>query len=194
MSDITVTVSNEIILEATVVDIESTATLLPEISEAITVTEQEITAEVVIQETLHTTLSIGPKGEKGEAGDLGITGATGEGLHIDAYDLIANISLYDSEDLGFVFFATDEGKIYFRSSLTPGVWSGGYTLSDGAQGESAYEVAVLGGYEGTEEAWLASLVGEQGVQGEQGIYTGPTIFISLTEPPEGVDGDIWIEA
>ena len=38
----------------------------------------------------------------------------------------------------------------------------------GTRGYSAYEVAVLNGYEGTEEEWLESLVGPQGPQGEQG--------------------------
>lgn len=36
------------------------------------------------------------------------------------------------------------------------------------RGYSAYEVAVLNGYTGTEEEWLASLVGAKGDKGEQG--------------------------
>ena len=39
----------------------------------------------------------------------------------------------------------------------------------GLKGESAYELAVQEGFEGTEEEWLASLVGPQGPQGIQGI-------------------------
>ena len=35
-------------------------------------------------------------------------------------------------------------------------------------GKSAYEIAVMNGFEGTEEEWLASLKGEAGVQGEKG--------------------------
>jgi hypothetical protein len=38
----------------------------------------------------------------------------------------------------------------------------------GPPGESAYEVAVEGGFAGTEAEWLASLVGPQGAMGEQG--------------------------
>lgn len=38
----------------------------------------------------------------------------------------------------------------------------------GADGKSAYEIAVDNGFEGTEEEWLASLKGERGPQGEQG--------------------------
>lgn len=37
------------------------------------------------------------------------------------------------------------------------------------QGLSAYEIAVEKGYEGTEEEWLMSLKGQDGIQGERGI-------------------------
>ncbi len=40
---------------------------------------------------------------------------------------------------------------------------------DGQDGLSAYEIAVNGGFVGTEAQWLASLEGPQGVQGPQGI-------------------------
>lgn len=56
-------------------------------------------------------------------------------------------------------------------------------------GESAYQVAVRNGFEGTEEAWLESLrgeSGEQGPQGEQGLQgeRGPQ-----GEPgPQGLTG------
>lgn len=36
------------------------------------------------------------------------------------------------------------------------------------RGYSAYEIAVLHGFVGTEEEWLVSLRGEQGIQGIQG--------------------------
>jgi hypothetical protein len=35
-------------------------------------------------------------------------------------------------------------------------------------GKSAYEIAVMNGFDGTEEEWLASLKGEQGERGEKG--------------------------
>lgn len=38
----------------------------------------------------------------------------------------------------------------------------------GGRGYSAYEIAVQQGFEGTEEEWLASLVGPEGKQGEPG--------------------------
>ena len=40
------------------------------------------------------------------------------------------------------------------------------------RGYSAYEVAVLEGFEGTKEEWLASLVGPQGDRGNSGVYIG----------------------
>lgn len=43
---------------------------------------------------------------------------------------------------------------------------------DGANGKSAYEVAVDNGFEGTEAQWLASLKGDKGDKGDTGA-TGP---------------------
>ncbi len=44
---------------------------------------------------------------------------------------------------------------------------------DGENGKSAYELAVDNGYTGTEEEWLASLVGAKGDKGEQGEQGQP---------------------
>ena len=49
---------------------------------------------------------------------------------------------------------------------------------------SAYQIAVNHGFKGTEEEWLESLKGEQGLQGESGVWSG------AEEPPEGYD--VWI--
>lgn len=43
----------------------------------------------------------------------------------------------------------------------------------GADGKSAYEIAVDNGFEGTEEEWLASLKGERGETGAQGEQGPP---------------------
>lgn len=53
------------------------------------------------------------------------------------------------------------------------------TLVIGAEGKSAYQVAVKNGFEGTEEEWLASLKGDPGADGKDGAdgYT----------PQKGVD-------
>lgn len=42
------------------------------------------------------------------------------------------------------------------------------SMTPGTDGKSAYEIAQLHGFEGTEEEWLLSLKGEQGIQGVQG--------------------------
>ncbi len=39
---------------------------------------------------------------------------------------------------------------------------------DVIRGKSAYEIAVMNGFDGTEQEWLASLIGPQGIQGKQG--------------------------
>ena len=44
---------------------------------------------------------------------------------------------------------------------------------DGADGKSAYQIAVDSGFDGTEQAWLASLKGEKGDKGDTGA-TGAT--------------------
>ena len=58
-------------------------------------------------------------------------------------------------------------------------------IHTGPEGKSAYEVAVEEGYTGTEEEWLASLVGpqgQQGIQGETGEAAGfGTVSVSLQE-------------
>ena len=59
----------------------------------------------------------------------------------------------------------------------------GSTGPTGASGASAYEIAVEEGFVGTEDEWLASLVGPPGIQGPQGETgaTGP-------QGPAGEDG------
>ena len=52
-------------------------------------------------------------------------------------------------------------------------------VAEGANGKSAYEIAIENGFEGTEQEWLESL------QGESGIYIGE-------ELPEDTDVEVWI--
>jgi hypothetical protein len=52
--------------------------------------------------------------------------------------------------------------------------------------DSAYEVAKINGFVGTEEEWLESLIGPQGNPG--GIYP---ITVSTSAPSGGNDGDLW---
>lgn len=51
----------------------------------------------------------------------------------------------------------DDGNLYNLVDLL---------MAGGTGGESAYEIAVRHGFEGTEEAWLASLKGPKGDKGE----------------------------
>lgn len=51
----------------------------------------------------------------------------------------------------------------------------------GADGKSAYEIAVENGFEGTEEEWLASLKGEDGADGTNGASV---TVISVERSPE----------
>ena len=62
----------------------------------------------------------------------------------------------------------------------PETLAAGPAGADGADGSSAYEIAVADGFVGDETAWLASLVGPQGDAGPQGIQGDPGA--------DGVDG------
>jgi hypothetical protein len=66
------------------------------------------------------------------------------------------------------------------SSITGGGGGGGTNGIDGADGASAYEVAVSNGFVGNELDWLDSLVGPQGPKGNTGA-TG-------SQGPQGVQG------
>jgi len=43
-------------------------------------------------------------------------------------------------------------------------------------GESAYQVAVDNGFQGTEEEWLMSLIGPQGPSGDASVYNNNADF------------------
>lgn len=57
------------------------------------------------------------------------------------------------------------------------------TIPAGADGDSAYDVAVANGFVGTEAEWLASLEGPQGEQGIQGPQGDPGV-----DGADGADG------
>lgn len=61
---------------------------------------------------------------------------------------------------------TSNGMPVSESNPLPVKMSGG----GGAEGKSAYEVAVDNGFEGTEEEWLESLKGKPGDKGEPFTY------------------------
>ena len=62
-------------------------------------------------------------------------------------------------------------------------------IHTGPEGKSAYEVAVEEGYTGTEEEWLASLVGPQGAQGIQGETGDAAGFGSVSAALQEDGGD-----
>lgn len=75
-------------------------------------------------------------------------------------------------------------------SGTGGTGPQGPPGADGADGDSAYEIAVAGGFVGDEAAWLASLVGATGTTGPQGP-SGADGADGATGPagPKGDTGD-----
>ena len=95
------------------------------------------------------------------------------------------------------------GQVLSKSSSAnyAATWVDVTGVADGADGASAYEVAIKNGFVGTEAQWLASLVGPQGAQGPQGIQgppgsdaavTSASIIAALGYTPanESVLGDI----
>ena len=86
----------------------------------------------------------GAAGAKGEKGDIGATGAKGE-----------------KGDIGATGAKGEKGD-----KGDPG--AAGAAGKDGAAGKSAYQIAVANGFDGTEQAWLASLKGEKGDKGDTG--------------------------
>lgn len=68
--------------------------------------------------------------------------------------------------------------------LVPPLSGEGTVGPKGDTGYSAYDIALLNGYVGTEEQWLADLQGPQGIQGLQGIQ-GP----EGPRGPSGYDGE-----
>ena len=59
--------------------------------------------------------------------------------------------------------------------------------STGSTGPSAYQVAVSGGFVGSEAAWLASLVGDTGPQGPQGVPGEVTLVGTQTLTNKTID-------
>jgi hypothetical protein len=68
--------------------------------------------------------------------------------------------------------------------LVPPLTGLGTAGPKGDTGYSAYDIALLNGFVGTEEQWLADLQGEQGIQGIQGVPG-----IQGNPGPSGIDGE-----
>lgn len=158
--------------------------------------------------------SQGPQGLKGDTGDVGPQGPAGaDGTSVQLKGAVATVlDLPAGAAQGdlYVVTATGDGYVWDGAAwVNVGPIRGpkgdtgdtgpqgpqgeageagaaGAAGADGADGASAYEVAVTNGFVGTEEAWLASLVGppgSQGIQGEQGSQG-----IQGEQGPAGTDG------
>ena len=121
-----------------------------------------------------TTGSQGPQGIQGPAGNDGVTGPQGP--------------------IGLTGATGAQGPQGIQG--IQGV--AGVNGVNGTDGRSAYEIAVLNGYVGTETQWLLSLVGATGSQGPIGLtgatgVTGPQGPTGLTgatgaQGPQGIQG------
>jgi hypothetical protein len=69
---------------------------------------------------------------RGGSGPQGIQGPKGDNFQPNASGTFAQRSGYDNAVPGFSYLATDQSKIYFRETTTPGVWSTGITFGPGA--------------------------------------------------------------
>lgn len=78
--------------------------------------------------------------------------------------------------------ATNETVVALLQSVDYYILQEGGGGGTGADGLSAYQIAVQYGFQGTEEEWLESLEGAQGPQGIQGVE-GPT-------GPQGPQGNV----
>ena len=123
-------------------------------------------------------------------------------------ETIADVADIPLPFVGMLFYVLDEGKYYIVKTLKSKTVAGievkdavvdkyelfvsGSEGEKGADGKSAYQIAVEKGFEGDETAWLASLKGEQGPQGLQGEQ-GPAGEQGIQGPageagPQGIQG------
>jgi len=97
----------------------------------------------------------GPEGAPGPQGPEGPKGDRGDAFTVNEQGEISDRSSYDSEAVGFSFFAVDQGSLYFK---TASGWSDPIPFGRGEKGEK--------GEKG--EQGPRGLQGPQGVQGPQG--------------------------
>ena len=114
---------------------------------------------------------IGPKGERGARGAIGPSGLRGR----DGQDAptIQKVDVRQVDERVYLIFTLSDGSEiesdYFELP-GPTVIQNTYMVASGGggSGKSAYDIAVENGFSGTEEEWLASLVGAQGEPGLEG--------------------------
>jgi len=122
----------------------------------------------------------GAQGEKGDQGDQGLQGDRGlqgeQGLQGIKGDTGSKGDKGDKGDSGLP--GTDGAN--GADGYTP---VKGVDYFDGADGLSAYEIAVAGGFEGAQAEWLLSLAGANGADG----YT-PVKGVDYFDGADGEDG------
>lgn len=108
----------------------------------------------------------GDKGNRGDKGDTGETGADGK----SAYDIAVELGYDGSKEDWLADMKGETGEKGEKGDKgdTGATGATGQTGATGAAGQDAYDLAVDQGFEGTEEAWLASLKGEKGDTGATG--------------------------
>ena len=132
----------------------------------------------------------GAKGEKGDKGDPGATGAAGKdgAAGKSAYQIAVASGFDGTEQAWLASLKGEKGEKGDTGAAgekgEPGekgdtgaagakgekgdTGATGAAGKDGAAGKSAYQIAVASGFDGTEQAWLASLKGEKGDKGDTG--------------------------
>ena len=136
--------------------------------------------------------------------------------HIDefAIDSVSDLKkLSPQSEMGSVAICINTGDVYIKNGKKQWVLLGegnGSTPSGGGSGKdgkSAYEIAVLNGFSGTEQEWLESLKGDSANIGENGNWfigdtdtgvsaMGVTSYNDLTDKPtlngESIQGEVAI--
>lgn len=151
----------------------------------------------------------GPKGDKGDTGaDSIVPGTPGSvwrdgsgvplnslGINGDYYldDATGNIYLKATNTYSFVAnIKGNTGETGATGQAGATGQTGANSTVAGPQGLSAYALAVINGFTGTEAEWLASLVGSQGLPGLDSTVPGPQGIPgadSIIPGPQGPQGN-----
>ena len=105
----------------------------------------------------------GDPGEKGKQGEPGLPGMRGE----SAYDLAVVNGFEGTEEEWIASLKGNRGETG-EQGIPGDQGEKGEQGETGADGKSAYQVAIDNGFTGTEEEWLTSLKGDKGDQGDIG--------------------------
>ena len=133
----------------------------------------------------------GTNGADGSKGDKGDTGEQGISIVLVGSSATTTVASLGQGSVGQGWINTTDGDVYFWNTLTVN-WENigpivgpqgdkgdsgdkgekgdtGQNGLNGQDGRSAYELAVLGGFVGTQTDWLSSLIGPAGADGTDGV-------------------------